>query len=173
MWMDCLRPQILYQFCGTFLPVNSIMRSVTHNSVKRMVCYISHRGVLPTVIQRDGTHSPHGAAQFRACLAESVFWGSNQRYKQRNERDGCSRSQQEVRCGHQAISSSEAQGQQVIQPHLETREDTYPSSTSHGDGQLQIQGRSYKLDFDLCSTWARAVPFTPARQAHPGNIGDK
>lgn len=47
---------------------------------------------------------------------------------------------------HQAISSSEAQGQQVIQPHLETREDTYPSSTSHGDGQLQIQGRGYKLD---------------------------
>lgn len=41
----------------------------THNSVKRMVCYIRHRQVLSTVIERDGTPSPHGAGQLRACLA--------------------------------------------------------------------------------------------------------
>lgn len=82
-------------------------------------------------------------------------WGSHQRYKQRNEWHGCSRAQQEVRCGHQATSSSEAQGQQMIQPHLETREDTYPSSASHGDGQLQIQGHGYKFDLYFCSTRSR------------------
>lgn len=148
----------------------------THNSVKRMMCYISHRRVLSTVIERDGTHSPHGQASSEPVWLRTEAWGSHQRYKQRNEWRGCSRAQQEVRCGHQATSSSEAQGQQMIQPHLETREDTYPSSASHGDGQLQIQGHGYKFDLYFYSTQSWAVPFTlapSACQAQPGNVMDK